>query len=254
MLVAPANPAAGRPEVKVSDADDEEGDAEIQQRSRDREGVSADQFRAFDLARISSDLRAVAVENLGSAAQVLTVGEGVPDVSVPSDPAIASVVRLTRRSAAESVDRGRSEVVQSTTDPHHPVLEVLDAAGKGSEFIAILDVVALFEAAAEPQDRPAAGYMIDGTRHVGDQIQVAVADAVDQRTKRDTRRAGRLRGQHRPTLKARHIRVSRAKEMVPVKQRIGAQSLGLAHGVNERRRARAILPDLKPDSNRSPTL
>jgi hypothetical protein len=42
--------------------------------------------------------------------------------------------------------------------------------------------------------------------------------------------------------------------MVPVKQRIGAQSLGLARGVNERRPARAVLPDLKPDSNRSPTL
>jgi hypothetical protein len=119
-----------------------------------------------------------------------------------------------------------------------------------AERIAVLDVVALLEAAAEAEDRATARHMIDGPCHVGHKIWVAVPDAADQRTERNTRRRVRPRGQHRPAFKARRVGVSGGEEVVPVEQRIGTERFGLARGAEERGPVCAVLRDLKPDSDR----
>jgi hypothetical protein len=110
----------------------------------------------------------------------------------------------------------------------HTSREVAHSVGDSPERISVLGVVALLESAAEPEDCPAAGDVVECARHVRDQIGVSVADAVHEGPKTDPRGGRSPPGEHSPAFKARHVGVPRSEEVVPVEQGVGAECIGLA--------------------------
>jgi len=101
-----------------------------------------------------------------------------------------------------------------------------------AEVVAALGVVALEPARADAEDEPAAGDVVDGAGHVGQQFGFAVAVAGDQRADLDA--AGGLGpgAEHGPAFEVRAVGPAvEGEEVVPVEDDVDADVLGGGDGV-----------------------
>lgn len=124
-------------------------------------------------------------------------------------------------SAAELV---RLDELPSTA-PHN-------IANAVAELVAVFVVVLLEPAGADTEDEPAATDVVDGARHVGQQLRVAVAVAGDQRTDLHSRRGLRPRAEHGPAFEVLALRLAVERvEVVPVVDDVDAHvfQIGRAH-------------------------
>ena len=145
-------------------------------------------------------------------------------------------MRRVLRSPPPPISTGMSRVGAGLRRAQRAVIrgmrlgEVGDPGARGAELVAVLVVVLLEPARADPEDQPPAGDVVDGAGHVGQQLGVAVAVAGDQRADLDP--AGLLGpgAEHRPALEvlALGFAVER-EEVVPVERDVDAQVLGPEH-------------------------
>jgi hypothetical protein len=124
--------------------------------------------------------------------------------------------------------RKRVELPQPRPDPRQRLSEGVQSAARGAELVAVLVVVLLEPARADPEDEAAAADVVDGPRHVGEQIGVAVAVARDERADLDA--VGRFGPgtEHRPALEVLPHRIAvQGEEVVPVEDDVDADLLRL---------------------------
>src|SRR5690606_15510148 len=154
----------------------------------------------LDLTRVASDVRAVLVEHGALVPELLEVGEAVPDVGVLGRVAQGLPLPAAPDEDRDVAGRGGVEPLPPAADPRQRLGEVREPRAGGAELVAVLGVVALEPAGADAEDETAAADVVDGPRHVGEQVGVAVAVARDERP--DLRAARLLgpRAQHRPAL------------------------------------------------------
>ena len=73
--------------------------------------------------------------------------------------------------------------------------------------------------------------MVDGSRHVGEQVRVAVAVARHERADLDPRGRLRPRAEHRPALEVLTVRITiQGIEVIPVEDDVGAELLRFSGG------------------------
>src|SRR6202000_3009351 len=111
------------------------------------------------------------------------VGEAVPDVGVAGHDAQHLLLAAAPDQDRDLAGRGGVELGEAALDPGQGLREVVDAAGGGAglpDFVAVFAELAFLETGADAEDEPAAADVVDGARHVGEQVGVAVAVAGDQ--------------------------------------------------------------------------
>jgi hypothetical protein len=103
-------------------------------------------------------------------------------------------------------------------DPRQRLLEIGEAAARGAELVAVLVVVALEPAGPDAEDEATAADVVDGARHVGEQLGVAVAVAGHERADLDPAPSGLRPGaEHRPALEVLPVGLAvQREEVVPV--------------------------------------
>ena len=79
----------------------------------------------------------------------------------------------------------RVEPGPALLDERQVAVEGVEPPAGRAELVAVLVVVALEPARADAEDEPAVADVVDGARHVGEQLRVAVAVAGDQRADLD---------------------------------------------------------------------
>ena len=117
-------------------------------------------------------------------------------------------------------------------DHRQRLAEGLQARDRRAELVAVLGVVALEPARAQPEDQPAAGDVIDGARHVGEQVRVAVGVAGHERAEVDALRGLGHGREQAPALEVRAVAVAEEREeVIPGEERVGALLVGPQPGV-----------------------
>ena len=119
----------------------------------------------------------------------------------------------------------------------------------GPEVVAVLVEVALEPAGADPEDRAAAGDVVDGAVGVGEVLGVAVGVADHQRAELDA--LGHLghRAEHGQRLEVVAVRVApEREEVVPVEQAVDAHLLGLGPRAAHRRPVGVLRLELGGDA------
>jgi hypothetical protein len=113
--------------------------------------------------------------------------------------------------------------------------------------VAELVVVALEPARPDAQDQPAVRDVVDGARHVGEELRVAVAVARDERADLDP--LGRLghRAEPRPALEVVAVAIARERvEVIPGEHGVRTELLGPQPGVAHRPRRPVLRLHLHP--------
>ena len=131
-------------------------------------------------------------------------------------------------------------------------VEVAQPVGRRAELVAVLVVVAPEPAGTDAEDEAAAGDVVDGARHVGLQVRVAVGVAGDQAADLDA--AGRLRHRrlHRPGLEVRAVRIAVQRvEVIPVEHGVRAHLLHPQPGLPHLRERALLRLQLDTDADRS---
>src|ERR1700691_2801527 len=160
LVVAPVDPVAQRAEIILgaANAHGEQADAKLPQPRAGLVGgaeaaVHAD--RALDLGRVAADVGTVLGEDRRLALELVEVGERVPDVGVLGD----QPQRLADAGAADEHGdrprRGRMERPEALLDPGYRRRQVGDPPARRAELIAVLVVVTLEPARADPEDQAA---------------------------------------------------------------------------------------------------
>src|SRR5690606_34180739 len=90
--------------------------------------------------------------------------------------------------------------------------EVRDARTRGAELVAVLGVVPLEPAGTDAQDQPTTADVVDGARHVGQEVGVAAGVARHERTDLDAARLLGPRAEHRPALEVLAVGVAEQRE------------------------------------------
>ncbi len=107
------------------------------------------------------------------------------------------------------------------------VLEVMEPRRDGAERVAVLEVVALEPARADAEDHATARDVVDGARHVGEEIRVAIRVAADERAELHALGHLRERGEQRPALEVRTVGIAVQRvEVVPDVDAVDAEILG----------------------------
>ena len=121
-----------------------------------------------------------------------------------------------------------------------------------AEVVAVLAVVALEPARTDAEDEPAVADVVDGARHVREQLRVAVRVARHERADLDP--LGRLGpcGEHRPALEVLAVGLAvQREEVVPVEHHVDARLLGTSDGVADLAVVGVLRLDLHADAERS---
>ena len=123
---------------------------------------------------------------------------------------------------------------ESRVDHRQGIAERLQAGDRRAELVAVLGVVALEPARAQPEDQASARDVVDRARHVGQQVRVAVGVAGHERAEVDALRGLRHRGQQAPALEVRAVGIAEQRvEVIPCEERVGARVVcaqpGVAH-------------------------
>ena len=181
--------------------------------------------------------------------------------SVSTSPKLCQISRVLRGvaeglllAAAPDEDRDvaggrRVELAPPAADARQRLGEVGEPGARGAEVVAVLVVVALEPARADAEDEPAAGDVVDGAGHVGQQLGVAVAVAGDQRADLDA--AGGLGPgpEHRPALEVLAVGLAvEREEVVPVEHDVDARVLGGGDGVADLCVVRVLRLELQTDA------
>ena len=139
-------------------------------------------------------------------------------------------------------------------DEGQVAVEGVEPAAGGAELVAVLVVVALEPAGADAEDEPptpSAPDVVDGARHVGQQLGVAVAVARDEGADLDALGGLGPRGERRPALEVRAVGVAVERvEVVPGEEDVDADLLELGAGAPDVRVGRVLGLDLGPDADR----
>ena len=105
--------------------------------------------------------------------------------------------------------------------------KVVQARRDRAERVAVLEVVALEPARADAEDHATARDVVDGARHVGEQVRIAVRVAADERAELHALRHLRERGEQRPALEVRAVGVAVQRvEVIPDVDAVDAEILG----------------------------
>jgi hypothetical protein len=86
----------------------------------------------------------------------------------------------------QRTDRRRGEPGEAPSDAVEVGVEVADPGAAGAVGVLVLLVVAGAPTGAEAEHEAATAEVVDGARHVGDQVRVAEARAPDEVTELDT--------------------------------------------------------------------
>ena len=118
---------------------------------------------------------------------------------------------------------GGLSLPEARVDHGQGFAEGVQPRDRGTELVAVLGVVALEPARAQPEDQAAAGDVIDGARHVGEQVRVAVGVAGHERAEVDALGGLGHRSEQAPALEMRALGVAEQRmEVIPGEQRVGA--------------------------------
>ena len=158
----------------------------------------------------------------------------MPDVGVFGD----QPKRLPLPAAADQdrdVAEGlRIELAQPGLDARQGLGQVVEAAARGAELVAVFVVILLLPTGSDPEDQAAVGDVVDRAGHVGEQFGVAVGVACNQGAELNPRRLLGPRAQHRPAFVMRSVGVAvQREEVVPVEGDVDADVLTAAHRVAE---------------------
>ena len=134
----------------------------------------------------------------------------------------------------------RVELLPARRDALEAVGEVVQARAGRAELVAVLVVVALEPARAGAEDEAALAAaradVVDRAGHVGLQVGVAVAVAVDEAAELDALGLLGPRAEHRPRLEVQAVGIAREREeVVPVEEDVDAEVFDAAHGVAQLR-------------------
>ena len=127
--------------------------------------------------------------------------------------------------------RRRVEHGQPALDARKGIGQIVETRTGGSELVAVFVVVTAIPSRTDPQHEPALGDVVDGPRHVGQQVRVAVGVAGDQRP--DLGPGGLLghRRQHRPALEVSAVAIAVERiEVVPGVDQVVAHLVGGHYG------------------------
>ena len=186
----------------------------------------------------------------------LDVAEAVPDVGVLGRDPQGHLLAAAADHDRDPPLRRRVEPFPARLDHRQRRVEVAQAARSRPELVAVLVVVALEPARADPEDEPPAGDVVDRARHVGEQVRVAVRVAGDERAELDP--LGHLghRREHRPALEVLPVGIAEERvEVVPVEELVDAELLGFDPGRPHLRVLAVLRKGVEGDANgHAPTL
>ena len=135
-------------------------------------------------------------------------------------------------------NRRRVESLETALDQRQRRGQRSPARPVRPELVAVLVVVAAEPARAEAEYEPPARDVVDGARHVGEQLRVAVRVTADERPQLHARRLLRPRGEERPALEVCAVALPvQRKEVIPRVERGRRRPprLGRLHGAAPRR-------------------
>lgn len=188
--------------------------------------------RPLDGRWIATDPPAPVIENAVQAPVVARWPESVPHVGVLGHQAQRHLLAGAADQYGKLALRRRVELFQARLDPRQGLLQVAQAATHGAELVAILAIVALEPAGADPQDEAAAAQLIDGARHVRQQVWVPIAVAGDHHTELRMLGVDRDRRQQGQALEMPAIAGARQrKEVIPGPDAIHAELVEPLPGV-----------------------
>src|SRR5664280_28416 len=186
---------------------------------------------AFDLQWVPAHLDAPLVEHAVLVRNRVGVTETVPDIGLfghdPQGLAFAAAPDQHR----DVTRRRRVQLRQTACYQRQVPVEGVEASAGVAELVAIGVIVLLEPPGTDAQDQAPLADVVDGARHVCEQLWVAVGVAGDQRTDLDPLGGFGESPQHRPALEvlALGFAVQRV-EMIPVEDDVGPQLLGLGAG------------------------
>src|SRR6266542_2934310 len=157
--------------------------------------------------RIAPDLLTPVVEHARETSHLRRRSESVPGVRVLRDQAQRHLLAASADEDRYSPHRGRIQLRPALLDHGQRALEVAEAAPDGPELEAVLVVVATQPAGADAEDESTRRDVIDGARHVGQQVCISVGVARDQRSDLGALRGLRHGGKYRPALEVLAVRV-----------------------------------------------
>ncbi len=145
--------------------------------------------------------------------------------------------------------RWRIEDRESALDSLERVRESVQARSHGAELVAIFEVFTLLESGADAEYQPAVADVIDGARHIREEIRIAITVAGDQRADLDARGRLRPRAKHRPALEVFSLALlAKWEEMIPVEEDVDTEVLRLGCRATYRRVVAILRTDLQPDA------
>ena len=206
--------------------------------------------RSLNVLGIATDLCAPLIENVVLLLEVVGRTECIELVGVLCDKSQGDfLATATDHERNLAVHRTGIEFGHAFLDDGKSGLENLQAPWSGSEFVAVLGVVALEPPGTNPEDEPAIADVVDGACHVGEQLGVAVRVARHECTDGCMLGVGCHRGKQRVALEVFSIGVAEQRiEVVPCPQTVDTEVVGalpcVAHGLNGGRLGLDLYADL----------
>ena len=161
----------------------------------------------------------------GSVRQGVRVAEAVPDSGVLRDEPEGLLAPTADQKGWPH--RWRIELAEPGVDPRQCVTERCDPAARGAELVAVFVVVLLEPPSSDAENEPAIADVVDRSRHVRQQLRVAIGVTGHQGAELDTMRLLRPGSQHRPALEVLALRIAREREkVVPGEDHVHARLLG----------------------------
>src|SRR6478735_2229237 len=141
--------------------------------------------------------------------------------------------------------------LQPGGDPRQVVAQQVEPGAGCAELVAVLVVVLFEPATPDPEDQPAIGDVVDGARHVGQQVGVAVTAPGHQRTDLDPLGLLGPGAEHRPAFEVLAVGVAVQRiEVVPVEDDVDAEVLGAEYGVPDGAVIGVLWLELDADADR----
>src|SRR4051794_32253437 len=156
--LAPGQPLLQPAEVVVrpADTDGEQRRAGLDQRRAGLVRVAVRRAdRPLDLAGVAADVGAVLGQDLLLADEGLEIAERVPDVAVLGDQAQRLLLATATDQHRDLAGRRRVQLGPARLDAGQVVAQLVEAATRGAEVVAVLGVVLLEPARADAEDEPA---------------------------------------------------------------------------------------------------
>ena len=158
-------------------------------------------------------------------------GKTMPDIGVFGDDPQGQLFTPTADENRKPACGRWIEPGEALLYARHGRVQVLEAAHRGAEFVAILPVVALEPAGTNAEDGPPAGNMIHRAGHVGEKLRIAIAVASYQWPDLNLFSCLRDGRKQRPALEMLATGVTRqGVEVIPDVDHVHTQRFGLLGG------------------------